>query len=60
MTSLQAQFPHGIPGGSHGHGHAEADRVHIGRNSMPGQGISQGNQAGNSKEALKLRQGVAG
>lgn len=46
VTSLQAQIPHGRPGGSHSHGHAEVNRVHIGQNSMPLQGLSQEAVAG--------------
>jgi hypothetical protein len=42
VTSLQAQIPHGDPGGIHSHGHSEVDRVHIGQNFMPGSRIGQG------------------
>lgn len=42
VTSVQAQIPHGKPGGSCGHGHSKVSRVHVERYSMRERRMSQG------------------
>lgn len=48
VTSTHAQIPHGNPGGSHGHGHVEVSRVHVGRYSMP---VVRMSQEGNNRQS---------